>query len=106
MTYEEKAQQTLIDANRKIRDEFQAKHPHYTPPPESSAEQWESWRNANVALHGIDGFNDRFPEGAFSVLKPTVRVSSLRDAYLAAAESAGIVVRLRETYPKPPRKDK
>lgn len=52
---------TRVEAEKRIRDEFQQKHPHYTPPPDASQEVWGSWLLANICLHGPEGFEARFP---------------------------------------------
>jgi hypothetical protein len=51
-------------AARRERDEFQAKHPHYTPPPWAGLKAWGCWVIANKKLHGEDGFRERFPRHA------------------------------------------
>lgn len=58
-SYESDAHETLRTAQKRIRDEFQAKHPHYTPPQHASVHVWSKWVDANLDLHGQDGFRER-----------------------------------------------
>lgn len=57
---EVKMRETHAAALKRIRDEFQAKYPHYTPPPDATRETWGAWVLANIDLHG-DEFAVRFP---------------------------------------------
>ncbi len=50
-------------ADKRIREEFQIRHPHYIPSPGSSAATWVLWENANIALHGLREYYARFPRG-------------------------------------------
>lgn len=61
MDYGALMQQVKAEAERKIRYEFQEKHPHYTPPRDASAFWWGAWVAANLKLHGVQGFRERFP---------------------------------------------
>lgn len=64
MDYEQLMQATKAAAEKRIRDEFQRNHPHYTPPPYAGALEWGAWVGANLKLHGAAGFRARFPEHA------------------------------------------
>lgn len=55
------------EALKKIRDTFQIRSPHYTPPPGADVATWKSWVLWNAAVHGEDGeygCRRRFPEHA------------------------------------------
>lgn len=57
--YSTNAQATADAVRREIRDGFQVQHPHYTPPPGASEATWTAWFEANIAMHGVDGFMSR-----------------------------------------------
>lgn len=63
----------MNEAMRAVRDAFQEKHPHYTPPPWAGERAWRRWISANVRLHGWDsehGFKARFPRHAALIENP------------------------------------
>lgn len=53
---------------RAIRNDFQDRFPHYTPPPWAGDGIWLRWYEANIRLHGADGFEARFPRHCETVL--------------------------------------
>jgi hypothetical protein len=57
--HEAEAVAVSAQARREIRDAFQIRNPHYTPPPWADRETWERWVEANVNMHGVRGFYDR-----------------------------------------------
>jgi hypothetical protein len=57
--HEAEAAAVSVQARREIRDAFQIRNPHYTPPPWADRETWERWVEANVNMHGVRGFYDR-----------------------------------------------
>ena len=74
----------MNEAMRTVRDEFQEKHPHYTPPPWAGERAWRQWISANVRLHTWEGFCERFPKHAKLIENPgggsvTMLVWALRD---------------------------
>lgn len=58
---ERRTQEAHAEALKRIRDDFQKRYPHYTPPPDASLEMWGAWLLTNVDKHGIEGFTERFP---------------------------------------------
>lgn len=69
MTTLEDMMETLRARARAERDEFQEKHPHYTPPPWAGMAEWLAWRDANIKQHGMLSYLDRFKviEAEFAV---------------------------------------
>ena len=57
--HEDAAQETANEARRRIRDQFQAEHPKYVPPPWADNGVWERFVSANYTLHGVVGFAER-----------------------------------------------
>jgi hypothetical protein len=57
--HEDAAREVSNEALRKIRDEFQAKHSHYVPPPWAMRDVWDRWVEANCMMHGVNGFHQR-----------------------------------------------
>lgn len=59
--HEHTARKTKQTAEHLIRDDFQQKHPKYTPPPWAGSRVWRLWYDANMNLHGEVEFKKRFP---------------------------------------------
>lgn len=60
----EKEARNVADLVRvEIRHHFQIRRPHYTPPPweNPGGSAWVRWRDRNLAMHGLQGCQERFP---------------------------------------------
>lgn len=80
MNGEQLMRDTQRAALKKIRDEFQAKYPHYTPPPDATREQWAGWIFANMDLHGPEGFAERFPSHHVILQRDVIDPEAVHDA--------------------------
>jgi hypothetical protein len=67
MDYEMRMHEAKVAAEKKIRDDFQARYPHYTPPPDAGPLEWGAWVGSNLKLHNAEGFRARFPRHAEAI---------------------------------------
>jgi len=89
--------QVKAEADKRIRDAFQEKHPHYTPPPDAKPLQWARWAIANYRMHTEIGFKARFPA------QEAVLTEELTVAELAHNERRVYAKLHHMTYPHIPR---